>query len=137
MKNTQRKNLIGEGTFGEVWIMNLKKQSPRFVQKISRRVGTANSIQSEVMVLSTFKITYLPRLIYSGYTIDGKWCLIMEYFTGGTLDYHIQEEIKRKQQKLKPIIKNRHKQYIVYHLARAIEALHYQDFTHGYLVFNF
>ena len=130
---TERKDLIGAGTFGEVCTMNLKEQSPLFIQKICRRVENVESIQSEILVLSTFdNIKYIPRLIYSGYTLDGKWCAIMEYFTGGTLDYHIQEEIKRKQQNMEPIINYEQKKYIAYHLACAIEALHYQKFTHGY-----
>ena len=132
MKHAKQRNLFDAGTFGEAWTMKLKGQSPLFVQKISRRVGTGSSIMSEVLVLSTFNIAYIPRLIYSGYTLDGKWCLLMEYFTGGTLLHHIKEEIKRKQQKVKPIIQIRHKQYIAYHLARAIEDLHKRKFTHGY-----
>ena len=129
----ERKNLIGAGAFGEVWTTKLKGHSPCFVQKICRRVQSCGSIQKEILVLSTFhKIKYIPKLIFAGYTIDGKWCLIMEYFTGGTLHDHIQEEIKRKQQNMEPKINLEQKKYIVYHLACALEALHKQEVTHGY-----
>ena len=133
IKMTERKNLIGAGAFGEVWTTNLKGQSKLFVQKICRYIENYYSIHTEVSFLTTFEhIKYIPKLIYSGYTLDGKWCLIMEYFTGGTLEYHIEEEIKRKQQKMKPKIANRHKKYIAYHLACAIEYLHKLKCTHGY-----
>ena len=133
MKLTKRKDLIGAGTFGEVWTTNLNGQSKLFVQKISQCDDSCVSIQYEVMVLSTFvHIKYIPKLIYSGYTLDGKWSVIMEYFTGGTLDYHIEEEIKRKQQNMEPIINYEQKKYIAYHLACALEALHERKFTHGY-----
>ena len=130
MKQAKQQNLFDAGTFGEAWTMKLRKQSHTFVQKISRRVGTGSSIMSEVLVLSTFNIAYIPRLIYSGYTVDGKWCMIMEFFTGGTLLHHIENKFKRPNKKGK--IEKNQKKYIAYHLALAIEALHERKFTHGY-----
>ena len=133
MEDREQRKFIGAGTFGEVWTMKLKGKSPTFVQKISRNLMMGvMDIQAEVIVLSTFlEIKYIPKLIYAGYTVDGKWCTIMEYFTGGTLWYHIQEEIERKHANMEPKINFEQKKYIAYHLALAIEELHYQDFTHG------
>ena len=133
LEGAKQKDLIGEGTYGEVWTMKLNEneQSPLLIQKVCRRISTY-CIQMEVLILSTFTcIKYLPKLIYSGYMSDGKWCIIMEYFTGGTLEYHIDEEIKRKQQNMEPIINYEQKKYITYHLALAIEALHLNSHTHG------
>ena len=132
MEDREQRKFIGAGTFGEVWTMKLKKMSPTFVQKISRNIMGVMDIQAEITVLSTFlKIKYIPKLIYAGYTLDGKWCTIMEYFDGGTLHYHIQEEIERKHANMESKINFEQKKYIAYHLALAIEKLHYQDFTHG------
>ena len=131
-KLREQRKFIGAGTFGEVWTMKFKGLSPTFVQKISRNVMDVYGIAEEIWLLCTFlKMKYIPKLIYAGYTVDGKWCTIMEYFDGGTLDYHIDEEIKRKQKNMESKINFEQKKYIAYHLALAIEELHYQDFTHG------
>ena len=90
-------------------------------------------MQVEVMALSCLNIAYIPRLIYSGYTLDGKWCVIMEYFTGGTLDYHIKNDIKLIEQNKEPKMEPKHKKYIAYHLVRAIEALHGKTVILGYV----
>ena len=133
MKMTEQKNLLGAGTYGEVWTLNLKGQTKLFVQKVSRNMKGTYCIQMEVMILSTFdNIKYIPKLIYSGYTLDGKWCLIMEYFTGGSLDDHILEEFAMRFKNMKAKISLIQKLYIAYHLACALEALHEKNCTHGY-----
>ena len=76
-------------------------------------------------------IEYIPKLIYSGYTFDGKWCLIMEYFTGGTLYHHMYEEFDMIEKNLEPKINLEQKKFIVYHLACGLEALHKYKITHG------
>lgn len=131
MKLSERKELIGEGTYGEVRIMKLDGQTPLFIQKISKAMMDPTSTQMEAMVLGAAYTPYIPKLIYSGYTIDGKWCTIMEYFTGGTLDFHIDEEIKINEAKKKLRITAAHKKYIAYQLALAIEYLHLLHVTHG------
>ena len=137
MEDREQRKFIGAGTFGEVWTMKLKGQSPTFVQKISRNVtNDIYGIQQEILILSTFiDFHYIPKLIYAGYTADSKWCTIMEYFTGGTLDYHSIEEIKRHNANIEPKINFEQKKYIAYHLARAIEELHSMNYTHGLVSF--
>ena len=116
---------IGGGTFGETWTTKLKGRDPILVKKICRRITDVDSLQMEVLGLCTFDSEYLPDIVYSGYDIDGRWCVIMQYFNGGTLEYHIEEEIK------KPKITPAQKKYIAYHFALAIEYLHGRCFTHG------
>ena len=132
MKGVQQIDLIGSGTFGEIRTMKVKGHDSLLVQKISRCIKDIRGIQAEAMVLSVFyPLKYIPKLLYSGYTIDRKWCIIMEYFTGGTLWHHIKKEIKRKHLNMKPMITPEQKKYIAYHLALAIEELHSKNFTHG------
>lgn len=126
----EQKKLIGEGTFGEVWTMKLKNNSTLFVQKINRCVTDVVGCRSEVLCLSRLA-HFQPKLVYSGYTTDGKWCLIMQYFSGGTLSYHIHEEIKKMRRGKQLKITPEQKKYIAYHLALAIEFLHSYRFIHG------
>ena len=137
LKGAQQRELIGGGTFGELWAIKLNKDSPIFAQKISRKVTDITGIHTEVLFLSKLVSKYIPKLVYSGYTPDDKWCTIMQYFTGGTLDYHIEEEIKRKQANEELKINPRHKHYIAFHLACAIEYIHSKRFTHGQAYFFF
>ena len=132
MELTERHECIGEGTFGEVWTMKLKKeQSPLLVQKIYKCVNDVRGTMMEAWILSGFNTKYIPKLLYAGYNSDGKWCTIMEYFTGGTLDYHICEEIKRYNDKKPLRIAPKHKKYIAYHLALGIEEFHRLLYNHG------
>ena len=133
MNDTQQIDFIGGGTFGEVWTFKINEDSPLLVQKISRRVTDVWSIIVEIICLSRLVSKYLPNLVYCGYTTDGRWCTIMQYFSGGTLDHHINEEIKRKQSNVGLHLTLAHKKYIAYHLALAIEFLHSKTFTHGYV----
>ena len=129
----KQKKLIGAGTFGEIWTTKLKEKSPTFIKKISRNIANdVMGIQIEVIILTCLiKHKHIPKLIYAGYTVDGKWFTIMEYFTGGTLCYHIKEEIKRKQAQMEPKINFEQKKYIAYHIALGIEELHKRRVTHG------
>ena len=135
MKDAFQVDRIGAGTFGEVWTMRLNEDSPLMVQKISRCIDSVASTICEINFLcyingfDNVNSEYLPQLVYSGYTTDGRWCSVMQYFSGGTLDYHIHEEIKREVNARK--INREQKKYIAYHLALAIEYLHYHHYTHG------
>ena len=133
MELAERQECIGEGTFGEVWTMKLKRErSPLLVQKIYKCVDDLYGTKMEAWILSGFRNTkYIPKLLYAGYTHDGKWCTIMEYFTGGTLDYHIREEIKRYNDEKELRITPKQKKYIAYHLALGIEKLHRHLYSHG------
>ena len=132
MELTERQECIGEGTFGEVWTMKLKRErSPLVVQKIYKGLYDVAGTVMEARILSGVYTKYIPKLLYAGYTHDGKWCTIMEYFTGGTLDYHIHEEIKRRDDGKELQITAEQKKYIAYHLALGIEKLHENLYNHG------
>ena len=131
VKCVERKELIGAGTFGEVWTCKLKGRDPLLVQKICRRITNVNSIDTETFCLTYFNIEYIPKVVYSGYTEDGKWCTILQYYDGGTLEHHIDEEIKRKKAKTEFKINREQKKYIAYQLGLAIEYIHSKWFVHG------
>ena len=132
MELAERQECIGEGTFGEVWTMKLKRErSPLLVQKIYKCMNDLNGTVMEAWILSAWDTKYFPKLLYAGYTHDGKWCTIMEYFTGGTLDYHIREESKRQKMGSELQITSKQKKYIAYHLALGIEKLHEHLYDHG------
>ena len=131
MKDATKFECIGAGTFGEVWTMKLNENSPLLVQKICRRVENVRAQRMETCCLSYVNSEYIPKLVYSGYTEDGKWCTVMEYFSGGTLEYHIYEEIRRQRRFQEPNINDQQKKFIAYHLALAIEYLQKEEFTHG------
>ena len=133
MDGAKQIDFIGGGTFGEAWTIKLNKDSPLLVQKISRKITDLHGIHIEVLVLTCFISKYLPKLVYCGYTTDGRWCTIMQYFSGGTLDHHIIEEIKRKQSNVGLQLTLAHKKYIAYHLALAIEYIHSWGLSHGYV----
>ena len=131
MKDAKQIECIGAGGYGEVWTMKLKNHDPLLVQKICSNVEHPYSQQTEIYCLTHFHSEYIPKLVYSGYTDDGKWCTIMQYFSGGSLEYHIDEEIRRKKAGMEPKINDQHKKFIAYHLARAIEYIHSKQYTHG------
>ena len=131
MKDAEHIACIGAGTFGEVWTMKLKSHDPILVQKICSNVEDYYSQQTEIHCLTLFKSEYIPKLVYSGYTVDGKWCTVMQYFSGGTLDYHIYEEMVRKESRIELKISREQKKFIAYHLALAIEYIHSKEFNHG------
>ena len=132
MELAERQECIGEGTFGEVWTMKLKrKRSPLLVQKIYKCVNDVRGTAMEAFLLSGVNTKYIPKLLYAGYMHDGKWCTIMEYFTGGTLSHHIYEEMKRKDDGKELQITAEQKKYIAYHLACGIEILHRLLYNHG------
>ena len=138
MKDAERMDFLGSGTFGEVriiilrQIIKLKKPSQLFVQKIYKRIeDDLCGIKDEVINSCLFNSQYIPKLIYCGYDLDGTWCTIMEYYGGGTLRHHIKEEIIRKHQKRDPKINRNNKKFIAYHLSLAIEYLQGLKFVHG------
>ena len=81
--------------------------------------------------LTYFNSEYVPKFVYSGYTEDGRWCTILQYYDGGTLEHHINEEIKRKEAKTELKISREQKKYIAYHLCLALEYIHGDYFIHG------
>ena len=131
MNGATKFECIGAGTFGEVWTMKLNKDSPLLVQKICRSIENVWNQRVEACSLSYFYSEYIPKLVYSGYTDDGKWCTVMEYFSGGSLEYHIDEEIIRQRRFQQPNINDQQKKFIAYQLALAIEYLQKEEFTHG------
>ena len=132
MELIERQECIGEGRYGQVWTVKFKgKQSPLLVQKICKCMNDPYGTQMEAWILSAFYSKYVPKLLYAGYTTEGTWCTIMEYFTGGTLEHHIYEEINRHNEKKQLQITAEQKKYIAYHLALAIEEIHKSNFTHG------
>ena len=132
MNGVERKELIGAGGFGEVWTCKLKGRDPLLVQKICRRINNVSSLEGEIHCLTYFNIEYIPKLVYSGYTKDGKWCIILQYYDGGTLEHHIDEEIKRKDAKMKLKINREQKKYIAYQLGLIIEYIQPREFIHGW-----
>ena len=131
IKCVERKELIGAGGFGEVYTCKLKGYDPLLIQKICRRITSFRSTHMEMYCLTSLNNEYIPKLVYSGYTEDGKWCTILQYYDGGTLDHHIDEEIKRKAAKTELKISCDQKKYIAYHLGLAIEYIHSKLFIHG------
>ena len=131
MKDAKQIECIGAGGYGEAWTMKLKDHDPLLVQKICRSIESVRAQKMEICCLSYLNSEYIPKLIYSGYTEDGKWCTLMQYFSGGTLEYHIYEEIRRQGRLQQPNINDQQKKFIAYHLALAIEYLQQEEFTHG------
>ena len=131
MKDAEQIKCIGAGGYGEVWVMKLKGHSPLLVQKICRKMRNIRSLRTEISCLSSLQSKYLPKVIYSGYTLDGKWCTVMQYFNGGTLDDLIAMEVSNKYNHKDLKITPAQKIYIAYHLAVALEYIHEQDITHG------
>ena len=80
-------------------------------------------IIAEVKVLSSLDgCKYIPFMLYCGMNQFREWCLVMERFDGGTLQYHIIN---------KSNILPEGKQTIVYQLAIALDYLHDSFLTHG------
>ena len=137
MEMVQKKYFVGGGTFGELWTTKIENRRPLLVMKIYKNERITDSTLIEATQLARSNTNYFPKLIYSGHNSDGNWCTIMQFFTGGTLDFHIEAEIKRRKEKKGFKITPAQKKYIAYHLARAIEYLHSLLWTHGYIYFNF
>ena len=131
MKNAEQRNKIGEGGFGQISTIQFKGHKPILVKKTYKNVEKVSSIVNETLLLYYCDNRYLPDLIYSGYDVDGKWCTVMQFYSGGSLDYHIKGEIFSQRMKLKLRINLEQKIYIAYHLALALEYLHGRKWTHG------
>ena len=131
MKNVTEVNFIAQGTFGEAYTVKLDGDTPLLVKKVCRLVNNVGSLIMEILCLLFFNSKYIPEIVYSGYDIDGKWCVLMQYFNGGTLQSHIYGEIYLKTEEKKQRINTEQKKYIAYHLALALEYLHGRNCTHG------
>ena len=123
---------IAAGTFGEVWTVSLDGVPQNMVMKIVfDKASMKTETKAEIAVLSLNESRFIPKLKYCGYSIDLRWCIIMESVNGGTLDYHIHEDRYSENLKL-----SNGKKFIAFEIALAIKYLHSLRRTHGDLKGN-
>ena len=117
--------LLGAGTFGEVWTVQINHRPRVFVAKIYKYVNSVEdciNIQNEVNVL-LLEIPKFPKLLYSGYNIGESWCIITDYIEGGPLKKYVDEQHAE--------IDFFSKQIIAIQIADAFTFLHEKHYTHG------
>ena len=94
------------------------------MEKVYIRLDATDSIYAEVNAYTNCISEYIPKMLYSGYNEKQQWCLILEFADGGTLQHHINNNSN---------ISFEGKRTIAYQLALALECLHRNKLTHGYI----
>ena len=117
--------LLGAGTFGEVWTVQINYRPRVFVAKIYKNLYTMEdcvNVKNEVDVLM-LGCPNAPKLLYSGYHVGESWCIITDYIEGGPLKKYVDEQLED--------IDFDSKQTIAYQIVNALKFLHQKFYTHG------
>jgi serine/threonine protein kinase len=120
--------LLGKGSFGEVYLVELIKNGSKYAMKVlnKNKILSQNIIQyvmTERNVLSSIKHPYIVQLFYAFQT-DEFLYLILEYCEGGDLCYHLRKQKKFNEETVKIIIAQ---------LILALEILHKNNIVYRYL----
>ena len=119
---TKKVELLGAGTYGEAWRVSVDGTHADFVEKVFLKISkNIEEITSEVQVYTVCTSEAIPQMLFCGFNSDGQWCMILQLIDGGILSSHL-EALKDLPEAQK---------IIAFELARGLEYLHSQFFTHG------
>lgn len=119
LKSFEIIELLGKGSFGEVYLVELIKNMNKYAMKVlnKQKIFSQNLIRyiiTERNILSNIRHPYIVELYYAFQTDDYLY-LIMEYCEGRDLSYHLNKQTKFKEDNVRIIIAQ---------LLLAIEELH-------------
>jgi serine/threonine protein kinase len=119
MSHFERLKLLGEGTFGRVFLVKHKQTEEVYAMKILKKKfliihSQVEHTKTERQILGTIDFPFLSKLRYAFQT-PKKLYLVMDYYSGGELYYHLSRKRKFPEEEAR---------FIVYEVALAMHHLH-------------
>ena len=124
------KNKIGNGTFGEVYlVLDTKTKKEYAMKKISKKLLLKNDIKNyfinEIAILKNLDCEYICKFIFYEETISN-YNVVLEYCNGGNLENELNEYIKKYNKPFpESIVK-----HIIYQVLKALVYLNNKNIVH-------
>ncbi len=124
------KNKIGNGTFGEVYlVLDTKTKKEYAMKKISKKLLLKNDIKNyfinEIAILKNLDCEYICKFIFYEETISN-YNVVLEYCNGGNLENELNEYIKKYNKPFpESIVK-----HIIYQILKALVYLNNKNIVH-------
>ena len=118
----EKVKLLGEGAFGEVWLIRHKLLGKEFALKIIKKDPKLDTrkIENEIKILRKLDHPFILKIIEFTLLLNNYY-IVTEYYPGGEL-FDIIEQKKR--------FTERETSYIIYQILLAVRYCHYMKIVH-------